>query len=43
MKKSVQKKTQRIREALQQFLRKLKKQNQPQLVLQPVRNRKNIF
>ena len=41
MKKTVQKKCNRIKEALQQFVKRTKKQ-QPQLVLQPIRNHKNI-
>ncbi len=43
MKKTIRKKYQRIREALQQFLNSGKKQNQPQLILQPIRNKKNIL
>lgn len=42
MKKIIRKKYRNIREALQQFLKQGKKQQQ-QLALQPIKTRKNIF
>lgn len=42
MKKTVQKKYNRIKEALQQLVKRTKKQ-QPQFVLHPIRNHKNIL
>ncbi len=42
MRKTIQKKYNRIKEALQQFVKRTKKQ-QPQLILQPIRNKKNIL
>jgi hypothetical protein len=42
MRKTIQKKYNRIKEALQHFLKRTKKQ-QPQFVLQPIPNHKNIL